>query len=45
MKFPVGIGIGVALWIGALGVLHFKPWRRPPAESRPTLEVGFLPVT
>lgn len=40
------IALGVAAWIGLLALLHFKPWRKAEADpSRPTLEVGYLPVT
>jgi len=39
------IGLGVALVLAGLAVLRFKPWKRSSDPARPTLEVGFLPVT
>jgi hypothetical protein len=45
MKTLVAIGLGLASAIGALALLHFKPWRRAPADPRPSLEIGYLPVT
>ncbi|MCC2669129.1 MAG: hypothetical protein K0Q72_1600 [Armatimonadetes bacterium] len=41
-----GVVLALAVWV-VLGVLRFKPWKRPErlAAGRETLQVGFLPVT
>jgi hypothetical protein len=42
----VKIGVLVVGAVAALAVLRFKPWqKKQTAGNRPTLEVGYLPVT
>lgn len=51
MRSPLlRFGLGAVLLLVGLGVVRFKPWRRPgpaatAAQARETLAVGFLPVT
>lgn len=39
-----GVLIGLAA-LGLLAALRYRPWERQARSSRPTLTVGFLPVT
>ena len=39
-----GVLIGVAV-LGLLAALRYRPWEQKAHTNRPTLRVGFLPVT